>query len=85
LLVINLLVWFTSWIDRKNGLYNSKNIPYDFNLLYRANKDETDTNIFHNKCDNKGATIVIAKVKGKDQMIGRYNPLEWNSSDSHKW
>ena len=40
--------------------------------------------IFHKKCDNKGATIVIAKVTNSEQIIGGYNPLEWDSSSGYK-
>ena len=31
---------FASWIDKKNSShYNRKDIPYDFKLLYRSNRD----------------------------------------------
>jgi hypothetical protein len=76
---------FASWVDKKDkSYYNSKNIPYYFNLLYRASRDGIHTNEFHNKCDDKEATIVISKVKGSKQIIGGYNPLVWDSSDSLK-
>ncbi|GBC02014.1 hypothetical protein RclHR1_04410007 [Rhizophagus clarus] len=76
---------FASWIDEKNNLYyNSKNIPYHFDLLYRASRNGIDTLQFHNKCNDKGATIVIAKVKGTDRIVGGYNPLMWDSSNSTK-
>ncbi|CAB4444568.1 unnamed protein product [Rhizophagus irregularis] len=76
---------FASWIDKKDNLYyNSRNIPYNFDLLCRASRDGKDINQFHNKCDNKGATIVITKVKGTNQIIGGYNPFAWDSSDSAK-
>ncbi|RIA99466.1 hypothetical protein C1645_811502 [Glomus cerebriforme] len=78
-------VLFASWIDKKDNLkYNSRNNPYNFNLLYRASRDGMDANVFHNKCDNKGATIVIIKFKGTDQIVGGYNPLEWDSSGLYK-
>ena len=68
----------SSWIDRKNDLHcDSKIIPYNFNLLYRASRDGIDTNEFHNKCDYKGATIVIVKVANR--IIGGYNPIGWDS------
>ncbi|RGB35301.1 BTB/POZ domain-containing protein [Rhizophagus diaphanus] len=76
---------FASWIDKKDSLYyNFKNIPYNFDLLYRASRDGKDINQFHNKCDNKGATIVITQVEGTNQIIGGYNPLAWDSSNSSK-
>jgi hypothetical protein len=44
---------FTSWIDRKENLYyNVKNIPYNFNLLYRSSRDGNSPEEFHAKCDN---------------------------------
>ncbi|GBC19325.1 BTB/POZ protein [Rhizophagus irregularis DAOM 181602=DAOM 197198] len=72
---------FASWIERKDSShYNMKNIPYDFKLLYRSNRDGTDTKTFHKNCDNKGATIWVAKIKNSTQIIGGYNPLDWNGN-----
>ena len=76
---------FASWIEKKNDTqYNVENIPYSFNLLYRASRDGNTPAAFHARCDNKGATIVIAKIRDSDQIVGGYNPLAWNSSDSMK-
>jgi len=44
-----------------------KKIPYKFNLIFRASKDGYTAAAFHEKCDNKGATIVIVKIKETDQ------------------
>jgi len=68
---------FANWIDKKEY---SHYIPYNFNLLYRANKDGNSIAAFHTKCDNKGATIVIAKIQNSEQIVGGYNPLYWESS-----
>jgi hypothetical protein len=75
------LILFTSWIDRvdKDIVYK---IPYRYKLLYRASRDGNTAAAFHAKCDNKGATIVIAKIKNSEQIIGGYNPLFWNSNNS---
>src|SRR6202012_5682016 len=44
---------FSSWIDKKDSShYNEKNIPYKFNLLYRASRDGNTVREFHEKCDN---------------------------------
>ena len=49
---------FASWIDRKGSTYyNKSNTPYEFNLLYRSDRDGFDGPSFHKNCDNKGATI----------------------------
>src|ERR1051325_9533678 len=76
---------FSSWIKKKSGShYNAKNIPYNFNLLYRASRDGNTNGAFHDKCDNKGATIVIAKIANSEQIVGEYNPLYWDSSNGYK-
>jgi hypothetical protein len=74
---------FASWIDKKNNNY-LRNIPYNFNLLYRASRDGDTINKFHEKTDNKGANIVVAKIKNTNQIIGGYNPLDWNAIGTWK-
>ncbi|CAB4393430.1 unnamed protein product [Rhizophagus irregularis] len=74
---------FVNWIDRKKKEYIN-DVPYEFNLLYRASRDGNTAAAFHTKCDNKGATIVIVKFKNSEQIIGGYNPLFWDSSNSEK-
>ena len=72
---------FSSWIDKKDSThYNKRNIPYKFNLLYRASRDGNTAAAFHENCDNKGATIVVAKIKNSEQIVGGYNPLDWNGN-----
>src|SRR5438034_7937679 len=77
---------FANWIEKKKiSNYNKiEHIPYKFKLLYCASKDGNTVKAFHEKCDNKGATIVIAKVTNSEYIIGGYNPLEWDSSGSWK-
>ncbi|CAB4430714.1 unnamed protein product [Rhizophagus irregularis] len=76
---------FASWIDKKGSShYNRKSIPYDLKLLYRSSQDGNDTESFHRNCDNKRATIWIAKIKNSTQLIGGYNPLDWDQSWSWK-
>ncbi|EXX76714.1 hypothetical protein GLOIN_2v1776175 [Rhizophagus irregularis DAOM 181602=DAOM 197198] len=73
---------FASWIDKKDSShYNKKDSPYNFNLLYRSSRDGIDPGSFHRNCDDKGATIYIAKIKDSTQLIGGYNPLDWNGFD----
>ncbi|RGB36465.1 hypothetical protein C1646_741749 [Rhizophagus diaphanus] len=71
---------FASWIDKISSQYDSKNIPYEFNLLYRSSRDGFNFESFHRNCNNKGATIWIAKIQGSTQLIGGYNPLDWSGS-----
>ena len=75
----NHIPLFASWIDKKKSShYNRRNIPYDFKLLYRSSRDGNDVGSFHRNCDNKGATIFIAKIKDSMHLIGGYNPLDWS-------
>jgi hypothetical protein len=76
---------FSGWIERKNeSYYTETNIPYTFNLLYRASRDGNTPAAFHAKCDNKGATIVVVKIQNSEQIIGGYNPLQWDTSNINK-
>jgi TLD len=76
---------FSNWIEKKDDeSYNVRNIPYDFNLLYRASRDGNTPEAFHDKCDNKGATIVITKITNSEQIVGGYNPLFLDSNDKCK-
>ncbi|GBB93251.1 hypothetical protein RclHR1_02140004 [Rhizophagus clarus] len=76
---------FSSWIEKKNDTYyNIRDTPYRFNLIYRASSDGNTADAFHEKCDNKGPTIVIAKVANSKQIIGGYNSFQWDSSDNYK-
>lgn len=46
-------------------------------VIYNAKKDGWDTQSFHRMVDGKGASVVLAKVRG--QWIGGYNPRGWAS------
>src|SRR5581483_1389317 len=61
--------------------YNKKKIPYKFDLLYRASRDGNTAAAFHEKCDNKGATVVVAKIQNSEKIIGGYNPLFWEATN----
>ncbi|RIB20352.1 hypothetical protein C2G38_2179513 [Gigaspora rosea] len=70
------------WIDKKTiDDKTSKGFHYKFNLLFRSSLDGLSSQAFHQKCNNKGATITIAKTQNFDLLIGGYNPLDWNSKN----
>lgn len=46
-------------------------------VVYNAKKDGWDGRKFHQKVDGKGASVVLAKIRG--QWIGGYNPRGWAS------
>ncbi|CAG8599413.1 7222_t:CDS:2, partial [Acaulospora colombiana] len=50
-----------------------------FRLLYRASRDGFEADEFHKLCDDKGATIFLAKCQGFDKIIGGYNPFSWKA------
>ncbi|CAG8641043.1 23212_t:CDS:2 [Gigaspora rosea] len=70
---------FTKWIDEKTiGNKTSKGFRYKFNLLFRGSLDGGSSKKFHQKCDNKGATILVAVIQNSSLLVGGYNPLDWN-------
>ncbi|GES90415.1 BTB/POZ domain-containing protein [Rhizophagus clarus] len=70
----------SNWIDKKKEApYLIKDIPFEFKLIYRASQEGFNTNKFHEFCDNKGPTVVIAKVRNSGEIIGGYNSLDWCS------
>ncbi|POG65116.1 hypothetical protein GLOIN_2v438827 [Rhizophagus irregularis DAOM 181602=DAOM 197198] len=76
------LALFAGWIDKKDK--SLKMIPYEFNLILRASRDGNTAAAFHNKCNNKGATIIVIKIKGTNQIVGGYNPLDWEGNAIYK-
>jgi hypothetical protein len=70
------------WIDRKDGKnYTYDEIPYKFKLLVRGSTDGFDSEVFHDKCDHKGPTIVVMQIAYSGELVGGYNPLEWSIGD----
>ena len=45
-------------------------------LIYRGTRDGSGSNIFHNKCDNQGPTIVLCK-NDKGNIFGGFTPISW--------
>ena len=54
----------------------------DTELLYRGTRDGDSSNIFHEKCDNKGPTIVLCK-ETSGQIFGGFTKAEWDNKDRH--
>ncbi|RHZ75085.1 hypothetical protein Glove_217g266 [Diversispora epigaea] len=71
----------SSWIDKK-GIPYIENSPYEFKLLVRGTRDGFDVKTIYNICDKVSKTIIILKVKGTGEILGGYNPLEWNNNIS---
>ena len=52
-------------------------------LLYRGTRDGSESNIFHNKCDNQGPTICLCQNE-KDNIFGGYASISWTSNTGYK-
>jgi hypothetical protein len=50
-------------------------------LIYKASRDGFDANTFHNRCDNKGPTLTIAR-SDNNYLFGGYTSVAWTSSGS---
>ena len=57
-----------------NWINPNKNIKAK--LLYRVSRDGDGPNIFHKYCDNKGPTIIFAKIKN-GYRFGGYSGISW--------
>ena len=49
-------------------------------LLYRVSRDGDDPSIFHKYCDNKGPTIMFAKINN-GYRFGGYSGISWTNKD----
>ncbi|RHZ76538.1 hypothetical protein Glove_196g119 [Diversispora epigaea] len=49
--------------------------------ILRGTKDGFAPQTFWNICHGHAPTVVVAKVKGTDEIIGGYNPLTWDNSN----
>jgi len=58
-------------------------LPYEFKLLLRGSRDGFDVRSFEKKCYNKGATLVLIKLKEEDKIIGGYNPINWRGASKY--
>ncbi|RHZ79241.1 hypothetical protein Glove_150g66 [Diversispora epigaea] len=70
----------SSWIDRKETLY-----PYEFKLLVKGSRDGFDIKTIYNICDKVSNTVLILKVKDTGEILGGYNPLEWDKNSKGQW
>src|ERR1051325_1163490 len=68
----------SKWIERLEITDKMKN-SYEFKLLFRGSRDGLSYEKFHEICDNQCRTVTVIKVKGSNEILGGYNPIEWNS------
>ena len=51
-------------------------------LIYRGTRDGSSSNDFHNKCDNKGESIILIK-NNKDNIFGGYTSYPWGKGNGN--
>ena len=52
-------------------------------LIYRATRDGTTPQKFHDFCDNKGPTIILYKNE-KGNVFGGYTSISWSNNGGYK-
>ena len=68
--------YLIDWLKKPNQNNNNLN---DIKLLYRGSRDGFQAKTFHEKCNNKGETLVI--IKSNDNFIfGGYTELNWDNT-----
>ena len=87
----NLINFFESNILENNDGYKSYIIQWlkepnqnykdlkDIKLLYRGSRDGFKAVDFHEKCNNKGETLVIIK-SNEDYIFGGYTEINWDNT-----
>ncbi|CAB4427311.1 unnamed protein product [Rhizophagus irregularis] len=80
----NIISTVSKWVDKV--IINDDNciesyLPYEFDLLLRGSRDGFTPKKFHELCDGKPRTVTFIKVEETGEILGGYNPLEWESSD----
>ncbi|RHZ79243.1 hypothetical protein Glove_150g68 [Diversispora epigaea] len=73
----------SSWIDKKEIPYTENN-PYKFELLVKGSRDGFDIKTIYNICDKISNTVIVLKVEGTGEILGGYNPLEWEKTSQWK-
>ncbi|CAB4381671.1 unnamed protein product [Rhizophagus irregularis] len=68
--------------DEKYVIYKPNISPQVSDVILKASRDGNTATEFHKKkCDNRGATIIVLKIKNSEGIIGGYNPLECDSTN----
>ncbi|RHZ81579.1 hypothetical protein Glove_117g57 [Diversispora epigaea] len=76
----------STWIDRNVTTYSMTNLPYKFELILRGSRDGFSPQTFWDICHNHASTVVVAKIKKTNEILGGYNPLTWdNSNIDYEW
>jgi hypothetical protein len=53
-------------------------------LIYRASEDSFEASAFHEKCDDKGPTLTIARCKENGTVFGGFTTISWEALENGK-
>ncbi|GBB96633.1 hypothetical protein RclHR1_00280025 [Rhizophagus clarus] len=70
----------SKWIDGFEDTFALDNL-HEYKLIFRGSRDGFMPENFHEICDDKPRTIAIIKVKDSDEILGGYNPINWESRE----
>jgi hypothetical protein len=84
---LNIVSIISRWIDKvelnyKFSYLRELYLQYEFKLLLRGSRDGFTPKTFHELCDGRHNTVTFVKVKDSEEIIGGYNPLKWESSQT---
>ena len=80
--IISDMTTWDSFIHQISSQLNASNIK--LTKLYEAKVDGFNTEIFHKKCDNKGATLCIIK-NTNNYIFGGYTSQSWETPPNMGW
>ncbi|CAB4412264.1 unnamed protein product [Rhizophagus irregularis] len=79
----NIISIVSKWIDKVVTNDREPYLPYKFYLILRGSRDGFTPKKFHELCDGKHNTVTFIKIKGTKEILGGYNPLRWESTNSY--
>jgi hypothetical protein len=82
---LNIVPLFSRWIDKidiksKFAYTRELCLPYEFELLLGGSKDGFSPENFHGLCNNIPHTFTFIKIKGTEEIIGRYKSSKMEAS-----
>jgi hypothetical protein len=83
IITMNYFNLISYWIDDGQEILPKfvVSVRYEYKLLLRGSRDGFEPKDFRLKCNDKGPTIVLIKLKDSNKIIGGYNPIKWSGSD----
>ena len=72
--------------EEKGNEYSLKLLEWtgkkEMELIYRGTRDGSGADVFHNKCNNQGATLCLCK-NDKGNIFGGYTSVSWTSRQNY--